>query len=253
MLSSLRTMLASGRVRYVIIYSFLALGLVLLLLASWQKIGVEHGISGSVGSSDFESESEPAKHLEPALAEAEVIQSPSEETVLGNLLARDWPASDLVLESVEQASIQSREQFVAASQRRYDMREEMKARAYDAPLDEQGRYVLLSNNRFFAIDQNADAGFENRQLYLHYAGIESHMEAPVVRLMPHVASRVVAQSVHASDASSVRLPSADFAMHDDALTMPLGSMAAIADAWIIQVDTISALGNGPQRYLVYFK
>lgn len=250
-MTSIREWVATKRGRYTILYGMGLLGLLLLLLASWQRH--EQGISGQWGgASDGMSETD-----EPQSDVSRDNNEPATEigatTALGQLLAKDWPETDLLLYADNATEILSREQFVQASQKRYDMRAEMKSRAYAAPLDEHGRYVLLGNNRFFAIDRSADPSFDDRHLYLHYEGIAAGMEKPVVRLFPHAASRAVEQSVHTTEGNSTSLPSAELTMHDDAMTLPLGSMAALADAWVIHIDTISTLREGPKRYLIYFR
>ena len=252
---SLREALSTSRARYTVIYGLVVLGLVLLLLASWQKLDSGQGLDGPVGAIQSKSiDIESIQPVAPVVDEEPVMES-GEPSVLAQLLAKDWPDSDLTLDVPEgqKTQILSREEFVQASSKQYDMRAEMKARAYEAPLDETGHYILLPNNRFFAIERAADDSFEERKLYLHYEGLEPEMEQPVVRLFPHAASRLVEQSIHASVAVTPPRPSAELTMHKNAMTLPLGAMASMADAWVIHVDTVSLLGEGPKRYLVYFK
>lgn len=230
-----------------IAFSFLVL-LVFLLQVSLHYL-VDEPLEDKGFYVDGEANSEPIENDHTSLDSS---PEKNQLTALDQVLQIDWPDEDQWI-SANQAAPKTREDFVQASQKKHDAREMLLERNYPAALDEEGRYIVLNNNRFFSIDTDADAEYGTRDLYLHYEELKADVEKPVIRLMPSFAgrSRNTSSSHAVKNIAEQEKDKVAFEILDGAIILPLGTLGVESDAWVIHVDPVNALGLSARRYLVF--
>ena len=180
-------------------------------------------------------------------------QETLEVSVLDQLLKKEWLNHDQWIRP-EQEPPKSREEFVRAAKVAHDARATLLEQSYPAPLDEEGRYIVLDNNRFFYIDTESDLSYQSRNLYLHYEALEASFEKPVIRLMPSFAGKVRGTAVaHTLQNESNKNIAASFELRDGAIIFPISELAKTSDAWIIHVGPVNTIGSSARRYLVFLK
>lgn len=202
-----------------------------------------------------------------SIAQLSVLDEKQPLSALQQLLAENWSPEIFFTQEDTVPPITSRADFVNAAQHRRDGRQFLIDHAYPAPLDENERYILLSNERFFSISSQEDANFRDRKLYLYFEGIEPAVDKPVVRFFPHLFSHALQSPTSHADVSIVSASSAgdeyqsnqlqgvfsEVMLESEAIVLSLNDIPSSVDAWVIQVERIQGLSDGPRRYLLYLK
>ena len=97
--------------------------------------------------------------------------------------------------------------------------------------------------------------------------MESTAEKPVVRFFPHLFSHAqqsptshvdvsIANAISTGDerkSNQLQGVFSEVVLESEAIVLSLSDIPSSVDAWVIQVERIPGLSDGPRRYLIYLK
>jgi len=166
-------------------------------------------------------------------------------TVLEKLLDQSWPDEDFQINE-SSVPIHSREQFMrTAASAKTNQFNQIFSNTYLSPIDEQGRYIVLSNHRAFEI--RVDRFQKDTTVFLHHPKTASHMEAPVVRtIMIEENSAVLSHGTSNSTLASIE-NEANTA--EEGIEIQVSALSELGN-YLIQVEPVHALATGPSRYFL---